>query len=232
MNCKRQKKGFSLIEVVIAMAVIVLVVFSATGILMSVIKSNNTNINTLVAYGLAQEGVEAVRNIRDSDWLLGASFSGTVGKLSSKPWGEMLPAAAQSKFYTLDYNYLGDLGADPIVNVTAAGLDDFAPWKLTLLDSADSANPAKSDSTRLFKKTYEFSGGETRYTHNLVGSEVTPFHRYVGISAVSDSASSANSALPIVKKYRVFCVVSWEEYGRDKEVRLDTEITNWKQSLF
>ena len=28
----------------------------------------------IVAYGLVQEGLEAVRNIRDSNWLLGADF--------------------------------------------------------------------------------------------------------------------------------------------------------------
>lgn len=135
MPKKFKKKGFSLIEVMVAMAVIVLVVFSATQLLVSIIRSNTSNINTLVAYGLAQEGLEAVRNIRDSDWLLGATFQGdikTVGT-SNKPWVADLPVIYdQPNYYAVDFENLGDI--DTIDNVGSASLYQYAPWKLVALD--------------------------------------------------------------------------------------------------
>jgi prepilin-type N-terminal cleavage/methylation domain-containing protein len=218
-----KKKGFSLIEVMVAMSVIVLVVFSATNLLVSIIRSNTSNINTLVAYGLAQEGVEAVRNIRDSDWLLGASFQGVIGSRSSyRPWVEELPSAFNKpSYYKIDFNNLGD-ESQPSGLVGAANLHSYAPWVLESI--SDNVDPAISDVTKLFKKEYTGSGGETRYTYdNPTGSVETPYHRYLEITRKQYLSEET------VKKYRVVSVVAWQEFGRDRQVRIDTELTDWKK---
>lgn len=89
------------------MLVMVLVVYSATTLLISSIRGNVSNVNTMIAYGLAQEGIEAARNIRDSNWLLGAAFSGTVGGVRNRTviWGAELPSIeGEVRYYTVDAN--------------------------------------------------------------------------------------------------------------------------------
>ncbi len=210
MKINNTKKGFSLIEVIVAVAIIVMVVFSATSLLVSIIRSNKDNVNTLIAYGLAQEGLEAVRNIRDSNWLLGASFEGAVGtRVVSQPWGETFPEnEGDIKNYTIDYLEPGTIKVN-----TSAELSNVAPWVLTVLSSE--GDPGMDDQTQLYKTTSQLFP-ETRYTHNG-GDEKTPFHRYVTITREEE------------KKYRVTSIVNWQEGVRQREVRLDTELTNWKE---
>jgi prepilin-type N-terminal cleavage/methylation domain-containing protein len=71
MNCKKTKlnKGFTLIESMIAIA---LIVSGITGLMVLVNRSMgfaNLAFNQLTAANLAQEGIELVRNIRDNNWM-------------------------------------------------------------------------------------------------------------------------------------------------------------------
>lgn len=69
------KQGFSLIEVTIAVAVMTIVLAGASLIALDLIRGNRDNIQRLTAFSLAQEGLEAIRIIRDThfrhriDWL-------------------------------------------------------------------------------------------------------------------------------------------------------------------
>jgi prepilin-type N-terminal cleavage/methylation domain-containing protein len=222
---KRQKRGFTLVEIMISMSVIVVVVVAATNLLVSIIRSNASNVSTMIAYGLAQEGVEAVRNIRDSDWLLGGNFQGVVGNRASMPWGDGLPSVVgQARNYTIDFNGMDGVLSSPNMTVRSYELSQYAPWVLSLVPDSD--DPKSSDVTKLFKK--EFIGGEIRYTHSGGnGAAETPFHRYVEITP-EQYAQSTDASEP-VKKFRVVSVVAWQEFGRDRQVRLDTELTDWKK---
>lgn len=229
MPKKNKKKGFSLIEVMVAMAVIVLVVFSATQLLVSIIRSNTSNVNTMIAQGLAQEGLEAVRNIRDSDWLLGATFQGDIKTINTtnKPWLADLPVIyAQTAYFKVDFQNLGDI--DNTENVNSAALSQYAPWKLEALDGSNPDSLAGSDATTIYKKSGNTGTSEVRYTTDPVGSDPTPFHRYLMISAVQYGNQTPDQP---PKKYRVTSVVAWSEFGRDRQVRLDTELTDWKENL-
>lgn len=221
------KKAFTLPEVLVSISVIVMVVMAATSLLVASIRANAININTIVAYGLAQEGIEAVRNIRDSDWLLGANFQGQIGKQNVSPWGAVFPSASgEVSYYTVDF--LDPLDT-PVQNTSQ--LSSVAPWKLEELGvEKDYGNSLK---TRLYKKEYG-STNELRYTHEAPSGEETPFHRYIAVSPVEYSvgaksvASVFNRAIPKVKKMRVVSIVEWDENGNRRQVRLDTELTDWK----
>lgn len=61
-------KGFTLIEVMVSVAIITLV---SIGVIFGITLNLNTASrikNSLIAANLAQEGLEIVRNIRDNDW--------------------------------------------------------------------------------------------------------------------------------------------------------------------
>lgn len=194
-----------------AMAVLVVVIFAATNLVVSIIRTNRENVNTLTAYGLAQESLEAVRNMRDSNWLLGARYDGTLGSLQQEIWGAAFPAAAgQEEYYVIRYGVFDRPYDDPSI----FQIPDFTPWKL------ESISGPEDEETQIVRDASE----TVHYEHAdffTTDAESTPFRRYVVIQNVSDSSELA--------KIRVASVVSWEEYGRPKEVRLVTDLTDWNQ---
>ena len=62
-------RGDTLVEVIITLFVISLGSMVATSLAINAIRSNASSKNNLVALNLAVEGIEAIRNIRDSNWL-------------------------------------------------------------------------------------------------------------------------------------------------------------------
>ncbi len=236
---KEKLPGFTLPEVLVGIAVITLVIVSATQLMAALIRSNTENVNTLVAYGLAQEGLEGVRNIRDSNWLLGADYQGRLGRAKTPIWQAIFPdLSSKAQFYTLDTNVL-----DTSANIsTVLGVSDVAsvtPWKLENITVAEAGDDrevyGKKTTTALYKKQDDtLEGAEIHYTHQLTDA-VSPFHRFIRIEPLSydnegiSLSNGVNPADTIPSKYRVTSVVTWDEKGRQKEVRLETELTNWKE---
>jgi len=69
INFKKKKSAFSIIEI---MAVVFIVTIGMVGMMNLIgqsIRVQRLNEHTLVAYQLAQEGIELVRVIRDDNWL-------------------------------------------------------------------------------------------------------------------------------------------------------------------
>jgi len=63
--------GFSILEIIIAIFIIVLGLISVLSLIMQNIQVQYINKNMLIASQLAQEGVELVRNVRDNNWQKG-----------------------------------------------------------------------------------------------------------------------------------------------------------------
>jgi prepilin-type N-terminal cleavage/methylation domain-containing protein len=91
-----QHSAFTLVEVIIGVAILSIVMASITVLTIVSIQANQANVNRLTAYYLAQEGVEGLRNYRDSNWMQNytwdKSFSGGTDykidyqSLSAPPW--------------------------------------------------------------------------------------------------------------------------------------------------
>lgn len=203
MNIKN-KRGFTLPEVIISMGIMVIVIFSATDLVVSIIRSNSENINRLIAYGLAQEGLEGFRNIRDSNWLLGAGFQGKIKDVDDF-WGEPLPTD-KTIYFTIDYR---ELEASDFSIENPFELSGVTPWFLMEIDGPE------DESAKLKQQVDE---GEVRYRHVRRG-DPTPFSRYLIVTPKKNK---------YVNKYVLSSIVTWEMFGVDKELRLDTELTNWK----
>lgn len=62
-------RGFTLIETMIGLTILTIAIVTATSLLIGLIQSNRHITKSLQAYYLAQEGLEAVRNIRDTNWM-------------------------------------------------------------------------------------------------------------------------------------------------------------------
>jgi prepilin-type N-terminal cleavage/methylation domain-containing protein len=66
---KFQKSGFTLIEVIISIAIVVIALISALSLITFSTTSIRINKSKIIAAGLVQEGLEIVKNIRDNNWL-------------------------------------------------------------------------------------------------------------------------------------------------------------------
>lgn len=235
MNNKylNNKRGFTLPEVIVSFTILVLVVVSATNLLVSIIRTNNLNVNTIVAYGLAQEAAEGVRNMRDSFWLLGADFEGKIAGQCALPNGVCLPTVGDSKQYYIYQSRLNDGSpGQPNGSIGVSQLADYAPWELQKTVAPSDDKP--STDSRLYEDNL-LSGdvnSQPVYKHCFNGvcsSNPSIYSRYLEIEPVPYTAQGTGGT-PQVLKYRVSVVVNWQEQGLKKEVRLTTELTNWKQS--
>jgi len=217
----RSSRGFTLVEVIISIAILVMVIFASTSLLVSIIRSNANNMNTLIAYGLAQEGLEGVRNMRDSDWLLNANFQADLPD-GSKPFVADFPKnSGDVRYYTLDYQSFETSDLD----VDAGGLADVAPWKLNEVTKGGAVDADYATSTdTLLDKVKSTSPDEVQY--RVGGGEPSIYHRYLVLEPIEHQLAEGTS-LGYEKKLRVTSVVAWND-GRSHEVRLNTEITDWK----
>ncbi len=104
--------GISILEVVVAILIITMGMVGVLSLVIQNIQAQYINKNILIATGLAQEGLELVRNVRDLNWLK----QGYV-------WNQDIVADGT---YTIDYrgrssisqavNFVGDAGARLYIN--------------------------------------------------------------------------------------------------------------------
>lgn len=94
-----KKNSFTLLEVIIAITILTMAVGGSFILIQQTLIASSLNQSKLVAYYLTQEGIEIVRNIRDSNWLHQRSNP-------SIPWDEGLAddlTIGQSQDFIADY---------------------------------------------------------------------------------------------------------------------------------
>lgn len=78
MNTK--PAAFTLVETLIGITLLTVVLTAVAGLILSTLISSQRNIHTLQAKAYAQEALEVMRYIRDSNWLQNYSWAGTANK--------------------------------------------------------------------------------------------------------------------------------------------------------
>lgn len=73
---KNRQTAFTLIETLLAVTLITVVITAVTGLILSTILAGQRNANSMKAAYLAQESLEAVRFMRDSNWRQNYSWNG------------------------------------------------------------------------------------------------------------------------------------------------------------
>ena len=213
MASVRARHGFTLPEVIVAFSVLVMVITAATQILVTVLRVNADNVNSLVAYGLAQEGLEAVRFVRDSDAVLGLGFDGTKkSKPDESVWGEKLyDVMSGAKFFTLQVKSRDELQVANCKEAESFGAECL-PIQLKKLEGAESLTTAQETenilqknsglaaATLIYKKISAVKEGEPVpvnsglvYVQNVEASSdptftPTQFHRFIRIEPLNSQA--------------------------------------------
>jgi len=68
------KSGFTIIEVIVILFVMSMGLIGVLSLIVQNIQSQSYNKSNLIAYQLAQEGVELIRKVRDSNWRAGLPY--------------------------------------------------------------------------------------------------------------------------------------------------------------
>ncbi len=98
--------GFSIVEVVIALGIVTVALLGIVSLVVQNIQVKGMNKNYLLASALAQEGLELVRNMRDSNWLT--------------PWNDWKQDIVQDGTYIIDYRGRSSIDDGPD-DITALG---------------------------------------------------------------------------------------------------------------
>lgn len=83
LPAKSNDKGFTLIEAMVALILVTIAMGPVLILATSTVNVASRIEHNLVAANLAQEGIEVIRNIRDTNWLNGAAFD---TNLSAGTW--------------------------------------------------------------------------------------------------------------------------------------------------
>lgn len=129
------KKSFSLLGVLISIQILIVAVVAIVGLMSSLIIQSRTAGNKIIAMGLAQEGMEIVRNIRDNNWLSGVNWDQNILK-SNPPYNVdyqetvFIDSSAENKiFYDSINGYRG--------KVVSGGQDTIFSRKIYIADNPD-----------------------------------------------------------------------------------------------
>jgi type II secretory pathway pseudopilin PulG len=140
-----RQSGQSLIETLVAAFVLVMGISAALG-LATYSLSATTNIrNQTVALGLAREGIEVVKNMRDTNWLRGTLSTDCENFMSGAPAGTTSPCI--KTWLSSPYNLSPTSGKGLSFNPAAAQAD--RPWDFTGSYGLDLAADPKT-TKRLF----------------------------------------------------------------------------------
>lgn len=93
VNFSKRAKGFTILEVVIAIFFLTIGIGAAFGVIQKILGFSSINNSRLIAANLSQEGIEIVKNIRDTNYIEGKIWDDEIG-------GEI----GESKDYEADYN--------------------------------------------------------------------------------------------------------------------------------
>jgi len=86
-NNKNKKNGFTLIETIVAITIFTVGSLAAVGVIGQSLKLPKKTQDQVVAAHIAQEGIEIVRNIRDSNFTSGFNEDWDIGIFYGQPTG-------------------------------------------------------------------------------------------------------------------------------------------------
>jgi len=199
----RSQAAETLAEVIIAITVLTLGTGSATILVLTSVHATTSGETRLVAYNLAREGVEAIRNIRDTNWL---RFPGDRDNCWDT-YNVVDPLNCPTT------NKLGATGIGKNITVTPNITTPNAYFTWTVNETSVTADQ------KLY--TIDINGsdpGGTFYVHDNTATE-TPYSRVVNVLLLPGSASAPARMV-------VTATVTWEERGVPRNIKFVDQLIN------
>lgn len=200
-GCLSTERGFTLLETVVALAIITAAVVGPVVLITHGLLSFGFAKNKLIAINLAQEGLELARLIRENNILCDRlSSSGPIDWFRDTSGGS---SVIENEHLELDIEGTKKLkGCDPS-NIFSPKTPIYAATKLRL-------NPASG--------IYSYGGGQE-----------TIFTREIWIKKPSNDENFSGGGTINKKDIReITSTVRWKERGMDREMVLKEKLYNWK----
>ncbi len=198
-NDTNSRRAGTLIEVLIASTILVVAIVAIAGTMLMAQKASRLSRDRLIATNLAVEGIEIVRNIRDTNWV---RFSGDRGNC----WMTVVGAPNCSNSYE-------SIAADPGKNFYTVFVVSSLMWQLGAMSGNLNTSPATfqlKEETLAANKTILASGG---------AGTPTRFFRQIDINP--------DPILP-GEKIEVISTVQWYDSGGTvQDVEIVERIYNW-----
>ena len=198
-----KKAAESLIEVIIAVFVVSLGSSVATSLVVTSIQSNSFSRDNLIALNLATEGLEAMRNIRDNNWLRFSFDKGKCWNISPETTDCSTGKIISSGNYTVS-------------------LDEGYAWILKKIGDGKTLNLDTMSGNDDFKLQLEERDKQNVYVQvSSSGLKVTPtnFYRMVTVSY----------SYPGIDKMDTTSTIQWLFQGKKHEIRLNETLTNYQK---
>ena len=189
-NKIKEQKGFTLVETLVAVTILLLVMITPMTISTKTAKSTNFSSEQIVAFFLAQEGAELAQKHRD-DLALKKFLSTTNPNYSANPWADFLDADsnALNPFY-------------PCFTGSGCGLEINTDVRGTLKTPVN-CNPLSNCRLHIDNT----SNDRARYTYADTGT-TTPFYRVIKMTKTNDD------------EVQVISEVTWYTEGQRKKQRV------------
>ncbi|MDX9970789.1 MAG: type II secretion system protein [Candidatus Gracilibacteria bacterium] len=197
----KSNKGFTLTEVLIGMMILTIAIVTATNILVGLINTNKNVVQVQQAYFLAIEGVEAVRNIRDTNWLNNVDFRGRLDLLGMLENGSEMVVGLNSMAWKSS------------VKSSGSDISRFKTWNMSL---------KSGDNDKLC--VFDEDGGQYFGLCEGVFGKDSGFRRVVKIEPYCDTAGKSLC----VDSFKVESIVSYFDSDKEKFVSLSAVLTDWK----
>lgn len=198
--------GFGLVEALVAIGVLIIGLVAVATMSQSNLISSEGIQYRLVAVNLAREGVEAVRSLRDDNWLQGkTNISGL-----QNAWDE-------------GFNGGTDFTAIPVLNTMSMNWQmDFIPNDF----NHASTKLARDRVKNLYRQPAGPQDNNTHYSrllwlYAICTNQTGTVFRYDNIAACSGS-------YPVKAGVRVISRVQWQEAGRTNGLEVEEWLFNWR----
>ena len=231
----KNRRGETIIETLIALSIIAVVVTLSSTAIINAMKGLRVSKERVIAVNLAREGIEAMRNIRDTNWL---KFSekrrvcwnnqpglGCTDATNSGTSDNAIPAGK----YIVYLNQSGDENqwklrqTKSFNDLSANNNEKFSRLYIVDIDSTDG-----TDDKDMYNHLKNEAGTDIG---NAWGTEVesTNFFRTIDISYLNDNGTEKTTGTPTKtdNRMRVKSTVMWKTGTGDHFVELYTHLTDY-----
>lgn len=227
-------RGDTILEVVVATAILSTILIATFNILQRAVDTNVNISNRIIALNIAREGIEAVRNIRDTNWL----------KYSGDRRDKWLCHDSSGNPDNCDgSNFSGDgdlINGNDDANDTYYIVDfDTSVNRYYLTETTQQAEIdfLASQPNREQFRLYLTGSAPQRYTHTSTGNTATEFYRQiyldidnpynttvVGLPPTFCDGTPSSEESCTKARLKVVSRVYWQEEGRQRVTTLETHL--------
>jgi Tfp pilus assembly protein PilV len=245
----RRSAGQTLIETLAAAFILTMGISACVGLAIYALNSSGGIVKQIIGTGLAREGLEAVRNMRDTNWLqdtlvTNGCYNYTTSQNSAAPCYEKWIGDTQGNGggvpYCLDPTHSAYCHGDDTTDNYYLGFDSSQsqfPWVLTQDSSSDfGLNFNNPDSGGTAWKQYGFYSPGSANNGVTCAASNSGYCREIIVTKNTAAPYNKDANLPLVE---VQSQVWWTDTKCPKaasfaaalvscRIELDTYLTNWK----